>query len=64
VPKFVTGQRPIWIIEESRDGGKTWAITQPYHVYKKEETADRAVERFKGWRSTYRKMEYRPVEGK
>lgn len=55
---------PIWIIEESIDGGKTWRISQPYHVYKKKDSGDKALETFKGWRWIYRLTEYRAVEEK
>ncbi len=55
---------PIWILECSRDGGKTWRIEQPYRVFKKKETADRASDERKDWpRAKYRVTEYRPVEG-
>ena len=54
---------PIWIIEESLDGGKTWRISQPYHLYKRKATADKAVEGYDGWRWKYRITEYRAVEG-
>lgn len=28
---------PIWILEESLDGGKTWRVSQPYQVYKRKD---------------------------
>jgi hypothetical protein len=55
---------PIWILEESLDGGKTWRVSSPWQVWKKKETADRKLETMKGWRWLYRITEYRAVEDK
>lgn len=54
---------PIWILESSRDGGKTWFVSQPYHVYKTKEKGQSAEKRYQGYRIMYRIREYRPVEG-
>jgi len=55
---------PIWILEESLDGGKTWRVSSPYQVYKRKETADKRLETYKGWRWKYRITEYRASEEK
>lgn len=52
---------PIWIMEESLDGGKTWRVSSPYQVYKRKETADKRLEMYKGWRWMYRITEYHAV---
>ena len=51
----------VWIIEESHDGGKTWKVSQPYHLYKSLYSAERGLEKFAGWRRAHRINEYRPV---
>jgi len=53
---------PIWILEESIDGGKTWRVSSPYQLFKKKETADRCLERHTGWRMPFRMTEYHAVE--
>lgn len=52
----------IWVIEVSRDGGKTWILEQPYRVYKNKEKADYQVNHRGPSRYGYRVREYRPVE--
>jgi len=54
---------PIWILEESLDGGKTWRVSSPWQVWKKKETADRKLETLKGWRWMYRITEYKAITG-
>jgi hypothetical protein len=57
---------PIWILEESRDGGKTWRVSSPYQVWKVKQSADKKLDTYKGWRWLYRITEYHAVcvEGK
>ena len=51
----------IWLIEQSRDGGKTWEVYNPYHLYKKPETAHKKCATMMGWRSIFRVTEYKAV---
>ena len=58
----------IWILEQSRDGGATWKLDQPYRVYKSQEPADaKACEcnanyyKQQGVPWRYRAVEYAPV---
>jgi hypothetical protein len=55
---------PIWILEVSHDGGKTWRVSHPYQMHKRKETADKRLETYKGWRWMYRITEYHAVEEK
>jgi hypothetical protein len=57
---------PIWVMECSRDGGKTWRVEQPYRIYKKKESAEKKMEAeaVGSWKYLqFRITEYRPVEG-
>ena len=53
---------PIWILEESLNGGNTWRVSSPYQIWKCKKTADRKLETLKGWRWEYRITKYRAVE--
>ena len=53
---------PIWIMEESKDCGKTWRVSSPWEVYKRKESAEKRLEFYKGWRWPHRITEYRAVE--
>jgi hypothetical protein len=59
---------PIWILEHSRDQGKTWRLEQPYKLFKDRDKALTAAVKMNedakvhvpAWR-IYRATEYRPV---
>lgn len=53
---------PIWMVHISRDGGRTWALEQPYRLYKSHDRAVRYVSELNmtGTRLKFKLVEYRP----
>ena len=51
----------IWIIKQSRDGGNTWGLHTPYHLYKDHDKATAAADKMNGWQGISR-FKYKAVE--
>jgi hypothetical protein len=56
----------VWIVEKSKDGGKTWLIYTPLKVYVHRENGEKAIDRMHSWhhRILYRLAPFKREEVK